>query len=158
MTEFLNITELAKGGLFDFGATLPFLMIQFILLTFVLNLVLYSPRLKITNERNNYILDLLNKANNGLEISDLVLSSNQNIIKTQQIRIKNFFLGSEKLYEQIWSNESRSIKERNNDSAESIIYNVLAENRKKFETLEENFPLLEEAVLYKTIFNPQKRR
>jgi F-type H+-transporting ATPase subunit b len=152
MTEFLNTTELAKGGLFDFGATLPFLMIQFILLTFVLNLVLYSPRLKITNERNNYILDLLNKANNGLETSDIVLSSNQNIIKTQQTRTKKNFLISEKLYEQIWSIESKLIKEIYNSYAQKYINYITTEKNKTFKSVKEEVWALEDKILLKTIF------
>ena len=44
---FLTLEEIGRGGLFDFGATLPLLMIQFALLTFVLNTILYNPILNV---------------------------------------------------------------------------------------------------------------
>lgn len=50
------------GGLFDINATLPLVAIQFILLTFILNVILYSPLLTIIDERKEYILGNLAKA------------------------------------------------------------------------------------------------
>jgi hypothetical protein len=48
------------GGLFDFNATLP--CDSILLLTVVLNIVLYSPLLTIIEERKEYILTNLGKA------------------------------------------------------------------------------------------------
>ena len=50
------------GGLFDFNATLPLVAIQFVLLTLILNAILYSPLLTIIDERKEYILSNLTKA------------------------------------------------------------------------------------------------
>ena len=59
------------GGLFDIDATSPLVAIQFILLTVILNIILYSPLLAVITERNEYILknlstasDILSQANN----------------------------------------------------------------------------------------------
>merc|ERR1712115_390266 len=59
------------GGLFDLGATLPLIAIQFILLMIILNVILYNPVLAVIEERKEYILtnlgkaaELLGKANN----------------------------------------------------------------------------------------------
>jgi hypothetical protein len=38
--NFILLAEEPAGGLFDFGATLPFIVIQFLLLMFILNLIL----------------------------------------------------------------------------------------------------------------------
>jgi F-type H+-transporting ATPase subunit b len=54
--------ETQKGVLFDIGATLPLVAIQFLMLMFVLNILLYNPLLTLINERNEYVLDNLNKA------------------------------------------------------------------------------------------------
>jgi len=43
------------GGLFDIDATLPLVAIQFILLTVILNTILYSPISKLMQERAEYI-------------------------------------------------------------------------------------------------------
>ena len=63
--------ESSKGGLFDIGATLPLVAIQFLILMFILNIILYNPVLTILNERNEYVLDNLNKT------SDLIILSNE---------------------------------------------------------------------------------
>jgi F-type H+-transporting ATPase subunit b len=58
--------ESKRGGLFDIGATLPLVAIQFLLLMFVLNLVLYNPLFTLMNQRNEYVLDNLSKASEML--------------------------------------------------------------------------------------------
>jgi|TARA_B110000027_G_scaffold133132_1_gene160840 F-type H+-transporting ATPase subunit b len=58
--------ESKKGGLFDIGATLPLVAIQFLILMFLLNLLLYNPLTTLMNQRNEYILDNLSKASNML--------------------------------------------------------------------------------------------
>jgi F-type H+-transporting ATPase subunit b len=58
--------ESKKSGLFDIGATLPLVAIQFLILMFLLNLLLYNPLTTLMNQRNEYILDNLSKASNML--------------------------------------------------------------------------------------------
>ena len=50
------------GGLFDINATLPLVAIQFVLLSVILNVILFSPLLTIIEERKEYILTNLGKA------------------------------------------------------------------------------------------------
>jgi len=61
-----SLILLSAGGLFDFGATLPALVLQFLLLMVVLNLVLYTPLLNVINNRNNYILENLSQSSDYL--------------------------------------------------------------------------------------------
>ena len=56
------ISTRGAGGLFDFGATLPLLSVQFLVLIFVLNIILYNPILSTISERNRYIIDNLAEA------------------------------------------------------------------------------------------------
>jgi len=55
-------SNIATGGLFDFNATLPFLALQFLILMFVLNNILYNPLINVITERNEYIVSNLTKA------------------------------------------------------------------------------------------------
>jgi hypothetical protein len=57
---------LSAGGLFDFGATLPFVALQFLALMFFLNSILYTPLLNKIDERNNYILNNLTESSSLL--------------------------------------------------------------------------------------------
>ena len=84
--NFILLAEEPTGGLFDFGATLPFIVIQFLLLMFILNLILYRPLIKLVNQRNEYVLDNLNKASEKLvEANELVVNYEA---KLQSIKVQ----------------------------------------------------------------------
>jgi F-type H+-transporting ATPase subunit b len=89
------------GGLFDINATLPLVGIQFILLVVLLNIILYSPLLKIIEERKEYILTNLSKASEILaEANKLTAQYEQelnNIRKEAQLEITN----SQKIHKEI---------------------------------------------------------
>ena len=89
------------GGLFDINGTLPIVAIQFILLAVLLNIVLYSPLLKIIEERKEYILTNLGKASEVLvEANKLTTQYKQelnNIRKEAQLEITN----SQKIHKEI---------------------------------------------------------
>ena len=89
------------GGLFDFNLTLPLIVIQFILLTVILNIILYSPLLTIIEERKEYILTNLGKASELLsEANKLTAQYEQeltNVRKEAQLEITN----SQKIHKEI---------------------------------------------------------
>ena len=47
------------GGLFDFGATLPLVAIQFLFLMFILNTILYNQLLTVIIARKEYLVSTL---------------------------------------------------------------------------------------------------
>ena len=89
------------GGLFDFNATLPLVAIQFVLLTVLLNIILYNPLLTIIEERKEYILTNLGKASELLaEANKLTAQYEQelaNVRKEAQLEITN----SQKIHKEI---------------------------------------------------------
>jgi len=97
MSNFLTLIFSSEvngpGGLFDLGATLPLIAIQFILLMVILNIILYSPVLAVIEERKEYILtnlgkaaELLGKANNITTQYEAALQ----LVRTEaQLEIKN---------------------------------------------------------------------
>ena len=89
------------GGLFDFNATLPLVAVQFVLLTLILNAILYSPLLAIIDERKEYILSNLTKASEILaEANELTTQYEQelsNVRKEAQLEITN----SQKIHKEI---------------------------------------------------------
>ena len=77
--------ETEKGVLFDIGATLPLVAIQFLILMFILNILLYNPLLTLVNERNEYVLDNLNKASEmTLEAKELNIKYESELIITKK--------------------------------------------------------------------------
>ena len=89
------------GGLFDINATLPLVAIQFILLTVILNIILYSPLLTVIEERKEYILTNLGKASEILaEANKLTAQYEQELTsvrKEAQLEITN----SQKIHKEI---------------------------------------------------------
>lgn len=90
--------ETQKGVLFDIGATLPLVAIQFLMLMFILNILLYNPLLTLINERNEYVLDNLNKASemtlaakelNVKYESELVITKKKQNLKLQNCKKYN---------------------------------------------------------------------
>ena len=85
------------GGLFDLNATLPLVAVQFLLLMFILNVILYNPLLTIIEERKEYILTNLSEASKILaeanklttqyeqELDDVRKQAQLEITKSQKI-------------------------------------------------------------------------
>jgi F-type H+-transporting ATPase subunit b len=74
-TPYLFLATEKTGGLFDFDGTLPLIVLQFIVLMFALNFILYTPLLNLIESRNKYIADNLAKAS--------TLLTQANLLKTQ---------------------------------------------------------------------------
>nr|WPV76393.1 CF0 subunit II of ATP synthase [Naviculales sp.] len=93
------------GGLFDFDATLPLVAIQFVLLTVILNIILYTPLLTIIEERKEYILTNLGKASEILAEADKLTTQYEqeltSVRKEAQLEITN----SQKINKEILETE-----------------------------------------------------
>ena len=100
-----NSEVTGPGGLFDIDATLPLVAIQFVLLTVVLNAILYSPLLTVITERNEYVLNNLAKASEILaQANDLTAEYEQELNKVRkeaQLEITN----SQKIHKEILETE-----------------------------------------------------
>ena len=88
-----NSSIIGPGGLFDFDATLPAVMIQFLILIFILNILLYKPLLLITEKRQEYIVNNLSEASELLtKTNELLLTYEQKLTATRkqaQLEITN---------------------------------------------------------------------
>mmetsp|Transcript_28178 Transcript_28178/g.68599 ORF Transcript_28178/g.68599 Transcript_28178/m.68599 type:complete len:123 (+) Transcript_28178:706-1074(+) len=103
------------GGLFDFDATLPLVVIQFLLLMIILNIILYNPLLTVIDERKEYILNNLSKASETLaEANKLTTNYEQeldSVRKEAQLEITN----SQKIHKEILEvelNISQKVKKK----------------------------------------------
>jgi F-type H+-transporting ATPase subunit b len=89
------------GGLFDFNLTLPLVAIQFVLLTVLLNIILYNPLLTVIEERKEYILTNLGKASQLLAEANKLTEEYEleltNVRREAQLEITN----SQKIHKEI---------------------------------------------------------
>nr|QUE28803.1 AtpG [Porphyropsis coccinea] len=77
--------EVGKGGLFDFNATLPLMVVQFLALMTILNLIFYKPISKILDDREEYVRTSLTTASeNLLKADELTSLYEENLASARQ--------------------------------------------------------------------------
>lgn len=125
------------GGLFDIDATLPLVAIQFILLMVVLNILLYNPLLTVIAERNEYILNNLNKASETLSKSNELTTQYEeelsNIRKEAQLEITN----SQKIHKEILETELNISQKYIDNLLDTIVKDLLAKRNIALNNLDE---------------------
>ena len=125
------------GGLFDLDATLPLVAIQFVLLTVLLNIILYSPLLTIIGERKEYILTNLSKASELLaEAKRLTTQYEQelaNVRKQAQLEITN----SQKIHKEILEVELNISQKYIDNLLDTIQKDLLAKKNIALNSLDE---------------------
>lgn len=130
--------ESSKGGLFDIGATLPLVAIQFLILMFILNIILYNPVLTILNERNEYVLDNLNKTSDLIILSNELSSEYEKVIINVKKDAKDKILKLQKIQRDLFDSElkitqieienlTRMVFERRKEKKNAILNTILQE-------------------------------
>ena len=133
--------ESSKGGLFDIGATLPLVAVQFLILMFILNIILYNPVLTILNERNEYVLDNLNKTSDLIILSNELSSEYEKVVINVKKDAKNKILKLQKLQRDLFDSElkitqieienlTRMVFERRKEKKNAILNTILQEQIK----------------------------
>lgn len=100
------------GGLFDLDGTLPVVAIQFLVLMFILNWILYTPILDIVKERKDYVSILTSDSSVILEqvnkLSNSYKTELDKIKKEAQVEI----IASQKLYKEVLEIETQTSKKQ----------------------------------------------
>jgi len=136
-------SSIGAGGLFDFNATLPFLALQFLILMFVLNNILYNPLLKVISERNEYIVSNLTQSAKLIaettEIKKIYEAEILEARKAAQIEITQ----CQTAYKQIFDNELDSIQDEFDSILENLISRLEDEKDSALNKLEEDLQIQE---------------
>lgn len=133
--------ESSKGGLFDIGATLPLVAVQFLILMFILNIILYNPVLTILNERNEYVLDNLNKTSDLIILSNELSSEYEKVITNVKKDAKDKILKLQKIQRDLFDSElkitqieienlTKMVFERRKEKKNAILNTILQEQIK----------------------------
>ena len=123
--------ETERGGLFDIGATLPLVGIQFIMLMFVLNTVLYKPVISLVNERNEHVLDNLNKASEMILISSKLISQYESELTLTKREAKKEISELQKMQKETFENELKVSQK----AIDNIVQNILDSFTNKKQTV-----------------------
>jgi len=150
---FLTLEEIGRGGLFDFGATLPLLIIQFALLTFVLNVILYNPILNVINERNEYLLSTLTQASDLLNEANAITEKYELDLQNKRKQIQSDLATSEKVYKQVWELELQMTQKECDAYVTKYNNYLLTEKESAFAVLEKKIDSLGVTILGKLFSN-----
>ncbi len=125
------------GGLFDFNLTLPLVAIQFVVLTVLLNIILYNPLLTVIEERKEYILTNLGKASEILaEANKLTTQYEQelnSVRKEAQLEITN----SQKIHKEILETELNISQKYIDNLLDTIQKDLIAKKDMALNSLDE---------------------
>jgi len=141
--------ESSRGGLFDIGATLPLVAVQFLFLMFILNILLYNPILTVVDERNEYVLDNLSKTSEMLlAATELTLQYEKELISTKK-ESKTEILKLQKLQKERFDTELRLSQSYIDKISQKILDNFANKKAKLIDNLQSEINLLSNQMLTK---------
>ena len=141
--------ESSRGGLFDIGATLPLVAVQFLFLMFILNILLYNPILTVVDERNEYVLDNLSKTSEMLlAATELTLQYEKELISTKK-ESKTEILKLQKLQKERFDIELRLSQSYIDKISQKILDNFVNKKTKLISNLQSEIDLLSNQMLTK---------
>lgn len=145
------LTAEERGGLFDFGATLPLIAVQFLLLMVILNLILYTPLLTLINKRNEYIVSNLAKASEILvEANKLTAEYEEELAKTKK-QAQLELLKSQNNQKEQFNKELTAVQKSVEILVQEILENFETKKRQILITLENDVTSLSSAI-YQELF------
>ena len=143
--------ETQKGVLFDIGATLPLVAIQFLMLMFILNILLYNPLLTLINERNEYVLDNLNKASEmTLAAKELNVKYESELVITKK-EAKLEITELQKIQQEKFNNELKISQKHIETLIQTVLESFNAKKSTTLNNLENEIKILSNQMLNKLL-------
>nr|YP_010172881.1 ATP synthase CF0 subunit II [Eucampia zodiacus]QSH90653.1 ATP synthase CF0 subunit II [Eucampia zodiacus] len=124
------------GGLFDINATLPLVAIQFVLLTLILNALLYSPLLAIISERKEYILGNLAKASEILSQANELTTQYEQELDSVRKEAQSEITNSQKIHKEILEIELNISQKYIDNLLDTITKDLLDKKNTAFNSLD----------------------
>ncbi len=147
----LLAVETQKGVLFDIGATLPLVAIQFLMLMFILNILLYNPLLTLINERNEYVLDNLNKASEmTLAAKELNIKYESELIITKK-EAKLEITELQKIQQEKFNNELKLSQKHIETLIQTVLESFTNKKSTTLNNLENEIKILSNQMLNKLL-------
>lgn len=154
MINFSLLLVESEGGLFDFDATLPFMAIQIILLTVLLNIVFYGPITGILDQRSESIRTKLKEASEMLiKAEDLTKQYEIQLLEARQ-QSQEIILKSRKESQELVAVEIGQAQKNAEELIEETTKQLQIQKVQALSTLENQVDVLSDAIT-KKILKPQ---
>jgi F-type H+-transporting ATPase subunit b len=138
-----------KGGLFDIGASVPLIAVQFLALMFILDNILYSPLIEVINSRNTFILGNLSKASELIASASEITKKYEEELLVVRKSAQQDLATSQKSNKEILELELQTSQKYINDLVTKIFADFGAKKEKVLVTLESETTALSNQILDK---------
>lgn len=139
------------GGLFDLDGTLPVVAIQFLILMFVLNTVLYTPLLDTIAERKTYVSTLTADASNIVEQVNTLSTSYKTELDKIKREAKAEISNSQRLYKEVLEIETQTSKKQIDEFLDKTTENFNSRKNQVVTSLETEIDALSTQITSKIL-------
>jgi F-type H+-transporting ATPase subunit b len=140
-----------EGGLFDFNATLPLMMIQFIVLAALLNALFYKPVGKMLDDRDEYIRTNSAGGEDRLAEAKRLTKQYEDELATARRQSQAVIAEAKAEAQKIASDELAAAQQAAQAEKEKASQEILAQKQAAFSTLEKDVDALSQQILAKLV-------
>jgi F-type H+-transporting ATPase subunit b len=140
-----------KGGLFDFNATLPIMMIQFVVLAALLNAVFYKPVGKMLDDRDEYIRNNSAGGEDRLAEAKRLTKQYEDDLANARRESQAVIAEAKTAAQKIASDELAVAQQAAQAEKEKASQEILAQKQAAFSTLEKDVDALSQQILAKLV-------
>jgi F-type H+-transporting ATPase subunit b len=140
-----------EGGLFDFNATLPLMMIQFIVLAALLNALFYKPVGKMLDDRDEYIRTNSAGGEDRLAEAKRLTKQYEDELADARRQSQAVIAEAKTAAQKIASEELAAAQQAAQAEKEKASQEILAQKQAAFSTLEKDVDALSQQILAKLV-------
>ena len=140
-----------EGGLFDFNATLPLMVIQFLLLMLILNYLFYKPVANILDERADYIRNSLTTASAYLLKADELTQQYEKALAESRKKAQNTIRESQKEAQAIVSVNIKQAQQEAKKLVDEASEQLNIQKEQALKTLEDQVDILSDDIKSKLL-------
>lgn len=140
-----------KGGIFDFNATLPLIMIHFLILMIMLNYIFYKPVTNILDERADYIRNTLTTASAYLLKADELTQKYEQALSESRKQAQNTIRESQKEAQNVVSINIKKAQREAEKLVDEASQQLQVQKEQALKTLEDQVDTLSKQIKSKLL-------
>lgn len=146
-----QVDFIEQGGLFDFNATLPLMMIQFLVLMLLLNILFYKPVTYILDERADYIRNSLTTASAYLVKANELTEKYEKALTESRKKAQNTIRGSQKEAQDIVAKNIKEAQQEAENLVKAASEQLNIQKEQVLKTLEDQVDTLSDKIKSKLL-------
>lgn len=140
-----------EGGIFDFNATLPLMMLQFVVLMLILNFIFYKPVTNILDERADYIRNSLTTASAYLLQADELTKKYEEALTESRKEAQSIIRQSQKEAQSIVITNIKQAQKEAEKLVEEASEQLNIQKEQALKTLEDQVDILSDHIKSKLL-------